>query len=193
MIITCNECNSSFSVNDSLLKETGSKVRCSKCNSVFMAYPQQTEIIEGLETAGVGLALDSDKHLPEEENLGLDDLDSSFDDFLTEDEEDKTIAVSSETDESELDLAKFDENLAAEIGLESDDVMEETSGELELDLEFDQDDEADLEMNEEPVAGDELPDLSDFEELAELEADIEDTAGRVIEFGLRLHAILAAR
>jgi hypothetical protein len=140
-----------------------------------MAYPQQTENIEGLETAGVGPALDSDENLPEEENLGLDDLDSSFDDFLTEDEEDETVAVSSETDESELDLAKFDENLAAEIGLESDDVMEETSGELELDLEFDQDDEADLEMNEGPVAGDELPDLSDFEELAELDEDEGDS------------------
>jgi hypothetical protein len=140
-----------------------------------MAYPQPAENIEGLETAGVDQALESDEHLPEEENLGLDDLDSSFDDFLTEDEEDETVAVSSETDESELDLAKFDENLAAETGLESDDVLDETSGELELDLKFNQDDDADLEMNERPVAGDELPDLGDFEELAQLDEDEGDS------------------
>ena len=171
MIITCDECNSSFSVNDSVIKEAGSKVRCSKCNSVFVVYPQQTENIDELETAGVDMALDSDEHITAEEDIGLDDLDSSFDDFLTDDEEDETTAVSSETDDSELDLADFDEDLGAGIGLESDDELEATSGELELDLDFDQDDDADLELNEGAVAGDELPDLSGLEELAELDED----------------------
>jgi len=39
MIITCNECNTPFNLNESLLKQTGSKVRCSKCKNVFLAYP----------------------------------------------------------------------------------------------------------------------------------------------------------
>ena len=39
MIITCEECSTSFNLDDSLLKETGSKVRCSVCKNVFTAYP----------------------------------------------------------------------------------------------------------------------------------------------------------
>lgn len=39
MIITCNECDTRFNIDKSLLKQTGSKVRCSKCKSVFLAYP----------------------------------------------------------------------------------------------------------------------------------------------------------
>jgi len=39
MILTCNECGAGFNFDENLLKETGSKVRCSKCNSVFTAYP----------------------------------------------------------------------------------------------------------------------------------------------------------
>ena len=63
MIITCDECNSSFSVSESQIKDTGSKVRCSKCNSIFIAYPQSTEDIEGLETAEKELTLDSEDQM----------------------------------------------------------------------------------------------------------------------------------
>ena len=57
MIITCKACNASFNLNESLLKPEGSKVRCSKCKEVFIAYPpaptkeaeKPTEIISDLE------------------------------------------------------------------------------------------------------------------------------------------------
>lgn len=39
MILTCNECGAGFNFDEHLLKETGSKVRCSKCKKVFTAYP----------------------------------------------------------------------------------------------------------------------------------------------------------
>jgi pilus assembly protein FimV len=39
MILTCNECGIGFNFDENLLKETGSKVRCSKCKNVFTAYP----------------------------------------------------------------------------------------------------------------------------------------------------------
>jgi len=39
MILTCNECGAGFNFDENLLKETGSKVRCTKCKSVFTAYP----------------------------------------------------------------------------------------------------------------------------------------------------------
>ncbi|MEA3434929.1 MAG: DUF3426 domain-containing protein [Thermodesulfobacteriota bacterium] len=39
MILTCNECGAGFNFDENLLKEAGSKVRCTKCKSVFTAYP----------------------------------------------------------------------------------------------------------------------------------------------------------
>ncbi len=39
MIITCSECSTRFNLDDSLVKATGSKVRCSVCKNIFTAYP----------------------------------------------------------------------------------------------------------------------------------------------------------
>ncbi|MFO7839027.1 MAG: DUF3426 domain-containing protein [Desulfosalsimonadaceae bacterium] len=41
MIITCEACGTSFRLQTSRVKETGSKVRCSKCRHVFVVYPPQ--------------------------------------------------------------------------------------------------------------------------------------------------------
>ena len=39
MIITCNKCSTRFTLDDSFVKETGSKVRCSVCKHIFTTYP----------------------------------------------------------------------------------------------------------------------------------------------------------
>lgn len=39
MIITCKACNTSFNLDDRMLKPTGSKVRCSVCKHMFTAFP----------------------------------------------------------------------------------------------------------------------------------------------------------
>jgi predicted Zn finger-like uncharacterized protein len=46
MIIECEECNSKFNLAENLLKKEGSKVRCSLCKNVFMAYPPQSSTME---------------------------------------------------------------------------------------------------------------------------------------------------
>ena len=43
MIITCEACGTSFKIKTSLINETGSTVRCSKCQQVFIAYPKTRE------------------------------------------------------------------------------------------------------------------------------------------------------
>ncbi len=43
MIITCEECQTKFSLEQDLLKETGSKVRCSACKHVFTTFPSKEE------------------------------------------------------------------------------------------------------------------------------------------------------
>jgi len=39
MIIECKQCGSKFKLDEGLLREEGSKVRCSVCKSLFRAYP----------------------------------------------------------------------------------------------------------------------------------------------------------
>ena len=40
MIIECKQCGSKFKLDEGLLREEGSKVRCSVCKGVFKAYPK---------------------------------------------------------------------------------------------------------------------------------------------------------
>ena len=66
MIINCNNCNSSFNLDEKHLKPTGSKVRCSKCKNVFVAYPPAPmEAIE--KPAEVTPDLEAEKPLPPDE------------------------------------------------------------------------------------------------------------------------------
>jgi predicted Zn finger-like uncharacterized protein len=39
MILTCEKCATSFNFDESLIKPSGSKVRCSKCRHVFIVHP----------------------------------------------------------------------------------------------------------------------------------------------------------
>ena len=41
MIIECKECASKFNLDETLLKSEGSKVKCSMCKHIFIAYPKQ--------------------------------------------------------------------------------------------------------------------------------------------------------
>jgi predicted Zn finger-like uncharacterized protein len=39
LVITCKSCHSMFQLSSSFIKPTGSRVRCSKCQTVFKVYP----------------------------------------------------------------------------------------------------------------------------------------------------------
>ena len=44
MIVTCENCKAKFGLDENLIKESGSKVRCSKCQHIFTAFrPAPTE------------------------------------------------------------------------------------------------------------------------------------------------------
>ncbi len=43
MIITCEECSTRFTLDDSLVKPDGSKVRCSLCKHIFTVLPEIPE------------------------------------------------------------------------------------------------------------------------------------------------------
>lgn len=150
MIITCVDCKSSFSVSDGLIQNGGSKVRCSKCDSVFLAYPNTVEVTEELK--------------PEEEvSWELEDLDSEVGDFLDEEE----TAARPTDGQSEIDLQGFDDSALEETDLELDGITAGTESELNLD--FDIEDEG---LTTETV-GSELDDLDfDFASDADTTADL---------------------
>ena len=67
MIIQCEECKTKFNLDESLLKEEGSKVRCTVCQHIFVAYPPKTE-----PGAGEGQQLVAIDHEDLEETMAID-------------------------------------------------------------------------------------------------------------------------
>ena len=172
MIVTCNECESSFNVGDSLIKADGSKVRCSKCSSVFVVYPDISDAEIGEDADDFSFEMDED--------LGADlDSDEEIDDLAIE--------GSAGDDLPELDdMMDFDDDESAIA-----EVAEETSGELELDFDSDEDEdegaaetgtldeeELDLDLEEESVAEADETELGHVEavdsDLADIEMDLDD-------------------
>jgi len=81
MIVACERCDTKFRIDESLLKETGSKVRCSICQHKFILFPPGTgrRVVEGtgerLEELGAAPS-DIDKTLvgePLEEPEAIDE------------------------------------------------------------------------------------------------------------------------
>ena len=205
MIITCKECNSSFNVDDGLIKETGSKVRCSKCETIFLAYPHAPED---------DLFLDSDEQLPDTDGSSeLDDLESSLDGLLNEDdpletaasqkdaddelglelgldpqfgENEDSPASAFETEEPELALSDFEDKLDMKPGPATEDMPEDNVGELDLDLDLD--DSAGPLAAEASMIGDELPDLEELSALDDQPVSADDTDALLEDLDLDLEA-----
>ena len=205
MIITCKECNSSFNVDGGLIKETGSKVRCSKCETIFLAYPHAPED---------DLFLDSDEQLPDtDESSELDDLESSLDGLLNEDdpletaasqkdaddelglglgldpqfgENEDSPASAFETEEPELALSDFEDKLDMQPGPATEDMPEDNVGELDLDLDLD--DSAGPVAAEASMIGDELPDLEELSALDDQPVSADDTDALLEDLDLDLEA-----
>ena len=81
MIIECEKCLSKFDLDESRLKAEGSKVKCSVCKHVFIAYPvPQTPPVECLKVERPKERI-ADKAVDEdlEETLPLDTGKASFD------------------------------------------------------------------------------------------------------------------
>lgn len=57
MILTCQKCSTSFRLDETLLKATGSKVRCSLCQTIWVAVPPETSIEASPESSGGDIGL----------------------------------------------------------------------------------------------------------------------------------------
>ncbi len=148
MIITCKACNASFNLNESLLKPEGSKVRCSKCKEIFMAYPPA----------------------PPEEVKKPDEMLSDLDLELEQETEDSETGQSDDSESGELDLPDLEKLFAEE---EVSEGQRDTGGgieDFELDLDLESGSEKALEhLEAEAKRGepDEF-DMSDMEEMLDI-------------------------
>jgi len=57
MILTCQKCSTSFNLDEMLLKKTGSKVRCSLCQNIWVAFPPETSLEDLPEPADSDMGL----------------------------------------------------------------------------------------------------------------------------------------
>jgi predicted Zn finger-like uncharacterized protein len=140
MIIECEECNSKFNLAENLIKENGSKVRCSVCKNVFTAYPPEPDIMEELspdesleEDLKETVALESPPVFkekepePEVEEMEID-FEKAFEEAI--DEEDVQAISPDEIPDSEeeydIDFAEtLDRKPAVEEGVEMEEAEEE--------------------------------------------------------------------
>jgi predicted Zn finger-like uncharacterized protein len=188
MIVTCNECESSFNVGDSLIKADGSKVRCSKCSSVFVVYPDTSDSEVGEDADDFSFEMDedlavedsADDELPElDDMMDFDDAESAIEeadeeasgelDFDLDEDEDMGLGETGTLDEEELDWE-------AESVAEADESERDDAGAVDSDLSDIQMDLDDLDQTEEAdmVAEDADLDLDlepDDEEVAAFEAE----------------------
>ncbi|MBU1183507.1 MAG: zinc-ribbon domain-containing protein, partial [Proteobacteria bacterium] len=87
MIVVCKECDTRFNLEDGRIKPSGSKVRCSRCDNIFMVFPPfeapvveppAAEMIFEDPAAGVSEAGKEEPALSDEE-LDLSEFDKMFD------------------------------------------------------------------------------------------------------------------
>jgi pilus assembly protein FimV len=168
MIITCKECNARFNLDENLLKPTGSKVRCSKCNEVFTAYPPEvSEKTEPPVEAAPDIEDQPDVAAPEtgeKETAGEDVLDFSDMEKLLDEEEAAAGEGAADEEEKDLDL---------DLDLDISPEVETEKAELE----------AGTEQKEE-----ESVDLSDLENLLDAEESVPESVGDEIDEELKLES-----
>ena len=169
MIIICKECSTKFRLDESLLKETGSKVRCCVCKHIFTAYPPQAlgktegsqplpsqqgyfdseESIEaGTQTAESepdddGLELDVDE---EDEDMDADGLDLGDDDTEFDD---GGIEMGNNMPGMDTGM-NFDEDMDTgmpDMALDSDGALGDLDLDTEINLNLDQGEELELDAD----------------------------------------------
>ena len=161
MIVTCENCQTSFEVDPSLIKEEGSRVKCSKCKDIFTIYRESAETPE-------------QEPVPDFSETEADEASEPADEAFSPDDS----GLEEETPSEELGV--FDEEPGPETETESEELGvfdEETAPEGETDLEEDfdftdlEDDELASDMVDEPEQ--EAAADRDQELLASLEDDLD--------------------
>jgi predicted Zn finger-like uncharacterized protein len=125
MEITCENCRTTFRLDESLLANEGSKVRCSICKHVFLAYPPLTSSAE--QEFEETITLDSPPLATEDSVDTSIDGGMDFDQVLEESLEEEEAVPSVPSEEEEMDVIREipDEDLLMEDEAEEEAEVEE--------------------------------------------------------------------
>ncbi len=207
MIITCKKCSANFNLDESLLKPTGSKVQCAKCDDIFVAYPpapatdsdELTDIISDLEAEQepkevegapkfedvMGETfedLDLDLDLEPELKKAAEDLPSSIEPEELDDI-DMTMEMASvkagmgSEDLEDADISEIEKMLDVEETAEDEGIADQVIEDLDLDLDFE------LETDDavEDVEAEAVFDESDELDLSDIEAMLDEEGPEIEE------------
>jgi predicted Zn finger-like uncharacterized protein len=151
MIITCKACNTSFNLDDKMLKPTGSKVRCSVCASVFTVFPDQASSSESKDDREESkAALTTAMGIPEDtDDDTVDEIDEAVSKALDEDLEDLNLDAGETGGDNEATMiANLDDDDDLELDLSSEPTEDDDlSATVVADLD---DDDFDLSFDEKP-------------------------------------------
>ncbi len=133
MIVKCENCQTSFEVDSSLIKEEGSRVKCSRCEEIFTIHREETEspMLEPaseLSDAGAEESFGEEVDVFDLEDTGLEDLIPSEEQTLTVED------VSLEDDDvlgDDFDLGDLEDDTLAS---GEEDIQKETAENQEQDL-----------------------------------------------------------
>ena len=182
MIITCNECDTRFNLDERLLKQTGSKVRCTKCKNIFTAYPsslseesdKSTEFETKLEAAIIDEEIESNEQYKIEEAATGSQVEIDFSDIDNFLEIDADLKAEKEPEELDIEIDETPTEMEPELHLENE--IDEMPAETEAELELESDDKISHEISaeEEPEDIDREPDIS-FQREDKAESKIEES------------------
>jgi predicted Zn finger-like uncharacterized protein len=140
MIITCEECKTSYNLDANQLQPSGTKVRCTNCQHVFTAYPPPDEAPATVKAEPVA---DTQTDTPPPQPT--DDLDMFDSDDLFDIDEQETASTPGAGDSEGFDLSDEDFDLPG-----NDMELPEVEALSEADLQL-TDDDLDLVMDMAPV------------------------------------------
>jgi predicted Zn finger-like uncharacterized protein len=175
MLVTCENCNAKFKLDDSLVKDSGSKVRCSKCRHVFTAY--KPSVPEEDRQADYELPGDPSEAVAESEENSLDfqlfdteeeQEDLSLEDFGLEDDPDFT-SKGGISDE----MVSEDEITAADLGFDDEVVSEESPDIAEEGLSAEDEDDEELGLEDLALDGEEVEEAPEGLEASDEEISFE--------------------
>lgn len=186
MRVNCENCNTSFNLDESLVKIAGSKVRCSKCKHIFVVYPPKAEEDEQIVEAPVAdLDADEIKSAAQEgEDLDLSDIEKMLETEeapeATEDESEEDLLQEDVggNGDGDLDLSDIEKILDEED--DSDELLEEKADDDE-DLVFDLDENLEAEAGEEQISPTTELDLGDLEKMFESDEEPEPEMDEELE------------
>jgi pilus assembly protein FimV len=174
MIITCDNCNTSFELDDNQVKDSGSKVRCTNCDHVFVAHPPEgAKEPEAVEIPNIELEDTLEIQGDDEEPELVIEFETEDEPApgAPEDQRDPTdpepeLMLEMETGDSsdDLDISDIEKMLDGDLSGEEPEPVESDGEEPELELSMDTEETAE----EENLFEDEL-DLSDIEKLLEMD------------------------